>query len=328
MEMKKIEYLLKTINRELENVVWTSKPKELYEPINYILSLGGKRIRPILTIMGFNLYQETEKNYKVLKPALSTEVFHNFTLMHDDIMDNASLRRGKETVHEKWNTSTAILSGDAMMVAAYDLLSHVESDLLTDVLKLFNRCALDVCEGQQYDMNFETLDTVSESDYIYMIKLKTAALLGFSLELGARIGGASGTDAALLREFGINIGIGFQLKDDILDVYGDADKFGKKVGGDIIENKKTFLLIKALELAKGDKISTLNKWLSEDNSDEQAKVHAVTAIYDELGIKELALKEMNTFFDKGFEVLNSLEVSDDKKEPLIELTKYLIDREN
>lgn len=325
--MKKIEYLLKTINSELDTVAWNHRPKELYEPISYILSLGGKRIRPILSVMGFNLYQRPEKNYQVLKPALATEVFHNFTLMHDDIMDNASKRRGKSTVHTKWNVNTAILSGDAMMIAAYDLLSHVESDLLQDVLKLFNRCALDVCEGQQYDMNFETLNTVSESDYLHMIKLKTAVLLGFSLELGARIGGAPATEAAQLREFGNNIGIGFQLKDDILDVYGDEEKFGKKVGGDIVENKKTFLLIKALELANDDQRKELNEWLQAENPDEQEKINAIRNIYDDLEIKSLSLKKMNEYFDKGFELLDSIELADKRKEPLLELTNYLIDRE-
>lgn len=325
--MKQTEYLLKTINRELDEVAFTGRPKELYQPINYILSLGGKRIRPILTIMAFNLYHGPEKNYRVLKAALATEVFHNFTLMHDDIMDNASLRRGKPTVHEAWNESTAILSGDAMMVLAYELLSTVDPDILPDVLKLFNRCALDVCEGQQYDMNFETLDTVSESDYLYMIKQKTAVLLGFCLELGARVAGSTAIEAAQLREFGINIGIGFQLKDDILDVYGDAEKFGKKVGGDIVENKKTFLLIKAQELAEGQNKEILQEWLSKEDADEAEKVAAITSVYDKLRIKQLTTEKMNEYFSKGFELLEKVELSDDKKKPLLEMTQYLIDRD-
>lgn len=301
------------------------QPIQLYEPIRYILSLGGKRLRPVLTLMAHQLFNEDYK--KALFPALGIEVFHNFTLLHDDIMDKAPLRRGNATVHTKWDDNTAILSGDVMLIKAYELLSKTEAQFLPTIFQKFNRCATEVCEGQQYDMNFETVPTVSEEEYIKMITLKTAVLLAFSLEAGAILGGADNTTSKKLYDFGINIGIGFQLMDDLLDVYADASKFGKQVGGDIISNKKTYLLIRALELAKGSTIKELEHWRSIAEFDPSEKVNAVKAIYNELDIKRICESKMNQYFDKGLSLFDSLDVSEEKKNPLRQLTIKLIDRE-
>lgn len=302
-----------------------SNPKELYEPINYILSLGGKRLRPILTLLSYQLFDNEYKH--AIFPALGIEVFHNFTLLHDDIMDNAPMRRGKQTVHEKWNENVAILSGDVMLVKAYDLFLHSEKGDLRTIISKFNKCAAEVCEGQQYDMNFESTDAVSEDEYLEMIRLKTAVLLGFALELGAIIGGAGENISNDLYKFGINIGLGFQLKDDLLDVYADSAKFGKQVGGDIIANKKTFLLIKALENAPEAQQKQLNFWLDKKEFDADEKVREVKAIYDQLGIKYLTEHKMNEFFDNGLAILNNLPVAEEKKQPLKQLALQLIDRE-
>ncbi len=260
-------------------------PSELYTPIDYILSLGGKRIRPLLSLLSFGMFQKNPES--ILKQALAIEVFHNFTLMHDDIMDQAPLRRGKPTVHEKWNANVAILSGDVMLVKAYDLLMDTEPALLPEILRLFNQTAAEVCEGQQFDMNFENLSEVKEEEYIQMIRLKTAVLLGCALKMGAILGGANETESNKLYEFGVNVGVGFQLKDDLLDVFADKAKFGKQVGGDIISNKKTFLLIKAKELAQGKDAEELSYWLDQLDFDKEMKVNAVKAIYEKLGIKAL-----------------------------------------
>lgn len=306
----------------LEEIDLGQNPVELYEPLRYILSLGGKRLRPALALMSYKIFKPDFD--KILVPALSIEVFHNFTLMHDDIMDEAPLRRGKTTVHEKWNTNIAILSGDVMLVKAYELLAESESQYLKEVLQKFNTCAAEVCEGQQFDMNFETEDVVHVDEYINMIRLKTAVLLGFALELGAILAGASKEDAKHLNNFGQYVGIGFQLKDDLLDVYGDAEKFGKQVGGDILCNKKTFLLIRALEKAEGVTEDQLKTWLNESNRDEE-KVAAVTAIYSELEIDHETEAEIQKYFDKGFSEL--LKVNGDTSE-LQSFAENLMAREN
>ena len=312
------------INERITTLNYGTEPDELYEPIRYIMSLGGKRMRPLLVMLAYELFKEDPES--IIDQAIAVEVFHNFTLMHDDIMDEAPLRRGKATVHEKWDANTAILSGDVMLVRAYDLLLDAPGDLRA-IIKAFNDCASGVCEGQQFDMNFEELPTVAEETYINMIRLKTAVLLGFSLKLGAMLAGAGEDEAEKLYEFGVSIGIGFQLKDDLLDVYADQAKFGKQVGGDIIANKKTFLLLKALELADHDQKSKLDQWLSATDFDKAEKVAAVTAIYDEIGIRELTLDKINQWFDKGFEALENLAVAESRKAPMIAFTKYLIDRE-
>ncbi len=301
------------------------RPEELYEPIRYILKLGGKRMRPLLVLLAYMIKRDDYQ--KVLIPALSVEVFHNFTLMHDDIMDNAPIRRGKPTVHEKWDPNIAILSGDTMLVKAYDMLLDVDKELLRTVIQKFNQCAVEVCEGQQLDMNFEQYDNVSEEQYIEMIMLKTAVLLGFSLELGGILSGMSLQNTALLKEFGINIGIGFQLKDDLLDVYGDKEKFGKQVGGDIASNKKTFLLLNALNLASGETKIELDKWLSLEDFEIEEKVTAVTEIYNSLGIKELTEQKIDSYFKLGFEALDKLEAPKERKAQLKSFAEYLINRE-
>ncbi|SDC60377.1 geranylgeranyl diphosphate synthase, type II [Algoriphagus faecimaris] len=318
--------LLSNLENFLAEENFGDSPKELYQPIRYILSLGGKRIRPLLALLSYGLYQDDPE--KILGPAAAIEVFHNFTLMHDDIMDEAPLRRGKATVHEKWNSNVAILSGDVMLIRAYDLLLKSDHQYLPEVIQRFNKTAAEVCEGQQLDMNFETRDEVHEEEYLSMIRLKTAVLLGHALELGALLAGASKSDLENLYEFGVNIGIGFQLKDDLLDIFADQAKFGKQVGGDIISNKKTFLLIKALEIAKGEDLKELMYWLSIKEFDKTEKVDAVKALYEKLGIRQLTEEKMDHYFSKGFDLFESINYQNPVfHETLLELTQGLIHRE-
>ncbi len=317
---------LEAIEQEITRTEYGESPVELYEPISYLMSLGGKRMRPLLTLMAANIFSDNWQ--RAVKPSLGVEVFHNFTLMHDDIMDKSPIRRGKPTVHKKWNENIAILSGDVMLVCAYELMTAVEDDIFKQVIKRFNRTAAEVCEGQQLDMNFASGNVVTEAEYINMIRLKTSVLLGFSLELGGIIARAGQENINLLYEIGTNVGIGFQLKDDILDVYGDPEKFGKQVGGDIIENKKTLLLIEAIEQAKGQpEEKELAYWLSVKDFDKNEKVKAITAIYNKLGIKEIAETRMNEFFNRGLAGLQKLDAPDTRKQPLLELVELLIDRE-
>lgn len=323
---KNADNILQDFENFIQKHPYGQSPSELYEPISYIMNLGGKRIRPLLTLMAYSLYRDDYG--AILGPAAAVEVFHNFTLMHDDIMDNAPLRRGQATVHEKWNHNVAILSGDVMLVKAYDLLLGVENDLFPIVVRQFNKVAAEVCEGQQHDMNFESRDHVSEAEYIDMIRQKTAVLLGFSLWLGAILARASEDDAQKMYEFGVNIGIGFQLKDDLLDVYADQAKFGKQVGGDIISNKKTFLLIKARELAQHPSKELLGNWIKSQAFDRSEKVREVKKIYDELGIKALTETKMQEYFKKGFDGFSQLEVPNQKmKQLLYRLTLDLANRE-
>jgi len=317
--LDKLETFLKTQN-------FGESPKELYEPIDYILSLGGKRVRPLLSLLAYGMYQSGPE--KILSQASAIEVFHNFTLMHDDIMDQAPLRRGQDTVHEKWNANIAILSGDVMLVRAYDLLLNTDPALLPEIIKLFNTTAAEVCEGQQFDMNFESLSVVKEQEYLNMIRLKTAVLLGCALKIGAILGGAGETESNKLYEIGVNIGIGFQLKDDLLDVYADQAKFGKQVGGDIISNKKTFLLIKALELAEGEDSEKLEYWLSQTEFDKEEKVESVKAIYEKLGIKNLTEAKMDRYFNDAMEQLENIEFNNlSYYDELKQITENLIHRE-
>ena len=318
--------LLDKLEKFIQNQKFGESPRELYEPITYILSLGGKRIRPLLSVLAYGLYQNDPK--KILSQATAVEVFHNFTLMHDDIMDQAPLRRGKATVHEKWNHNIAILSGDVMMVKAYDLLLPTEPALLPEVIRLFNKTAAEVCEGQQFDMNFESEPQVTEESYLNMIRLKTAVLLGFALQLGGILAGAGREDIQKLYDFGVNIGVGFQLKDDLLDVFADQSKFGKQVGGDIISNKKTFLLIKALELVKGKEAEELQFWLSQKKFDKEEKVQAVKAIYEKLGIKTLTEDKMSSYFEAGFKQFESISFNHENYfNELRQITEDLIHRE-
>ncbi|RPA66732.1 polyprenyl synthetase family protein [Cyclobacteriaceae bacterium YHN15] len=323
---KDVNKILLDLENHIQGYSYGESPMELYQPISYLMSLGGKRIRPLLTLMAYSLYNDDY--VQILTPAMAVEVFHNFTLMHDDIMDDAPLRRGNATVHEKWNANTAILSGDVMLVKAYDMLLEINPSKLPECLRLFNKTAAEVCEGQQHDMNFETQDTVSEDAYIDMIRQKTAVLLGFALQFGAILADAPETEIQNLYDFGVNIGIGFQLKDDLLDVYADKSKFGKQVGGDIISNKKTFLLLKAKELAKGKDKTELEKWIAAKEFDKEEKVNAVTAIYDGIGIKELTEAKMQEYFDKGFAQYATLKVPNhDTYQALLKLTQNLVNRE-
>ena len=318
-----IDHWKKQIEAEIKAQPFGHQPKSLYEPIRYIMALGGKRLRPLLAMLSYSLYKKDAEN--IVKYAAAVEAFHNFTLLHDDIMDNAPLRRGKPTVHEKWNVNTAILSGDVMLVKVYDMFLDLEKTQLKQVLSKFNQCAAEVCEGQQWDMEFESRKKVSEAEYIEMIRLKTAVLLGFSLELGAILADAPEIDRVALREFGVNIGIGFQLKDDLLDVYADQKKFGKQVGGDIIANKKTYLLIKALQKSRGHDKAELQRWLAAKKFDKRKKVKAVTEIYNRNHIAEQTEQKVNEFFEKGFSELGKMQGD---KSLLLAFTQELIARQS
>jgi geranylgeranyl diphosphate synthase, type II len=314
------------LEAEIKKQKYGKTPDSLYEPIRYLMSLGGKRLRPMLTLLAYSLYKDDVR--RIVPYAVAVEAFHNFTLMHDDIMDKAPLRRGHATVHKKWNVNTAILSGDVMLVKVYDMFLPLPGDTLKTILKAFNQCAAEVCEGQQWDMEFETRNDIDEKQYLNMIRLKTAVLLGFSLELGAILADAPAADCKALREFGVNIGIGFQLKDDLLDAYGDPKKFGKQVGGDILANKKTYLLIKALEKAKGKSAKELNGWLSTAKFKKNDKITAVKAIFDSLGVPALADKKINHFFAKGFLQLENVTADQGRTAYLKNFTEQLIQRQS
>lgn len=298
-----------------------ASPHELYEPIAYMLSMGGKRIRPNLLLIACKLFGGDLK--KAMPAAIAIELFHGFTLVHDDITDNAPLRRNKPSVHAKWNTNIALLSGDAMMIKAYECLAKTPTAHLPAILNLFNETALKVCEGQQFDMNFETRKKVSIDDYLYMISLKTAALLAASLEMGAILGGASKKDSDRIHDFGVNIGMLFQLQDDILDVFGEQEKVGKQTGGDIINNKKTYLLLKAFELAKGNALKELTRLLNSKSAIE--KVKGVTAIYEELNVLQHARKKMDAYYTSAVKSLEPIKAPE--KKILLDLTGALMSRE-
>jgi geranylgeranyl diphosphate synthase type II len=316
--------LQEIIENAIQNVQYPSHPERLYQPISYIMSLGGKRIRPALVLMAADLFG-ADLN-KAIPAALAIETFHNFTLIHDDIMDNAPLRRGKPSVHEKWGVNNAILSGDVMMVESNKHLSMLDTAVLKDALNTFNATAQGVCEGQQLDMEFEERDFVSIEEYINMIRLKTAVLLGGAMKLGAQVAGATAEEAEQLYQFGENIGIAFQLQDDILDVYGDPEKFGKQVGGDIIANKKTLLLLKLKELAGDSDLQELEKQsVSQDFED---KISNTTLLYNKYNIRELATTEMRNYSEKAFNALSALAVPEERKRELILLSNQLMNREH
>ncbi len=325
--MNKLVAYQHIVEEGLSHIPLSGKPTELYEPIRYMLALGGKRMRPALTLFGCDLFDGDIT--KALHAALGLELFHNFTLVHDDIMDKAPLRRNKPTVHHKWDHNIAILSGDAMFVKAYQQICKVDISVLTPVLQIFNDTALFVCEGQQLDMNYEKVQKIRIAEYLHMIELKTAVLLAGSLKIGAVIGGAKPEDAASIYEFGKNIGIAFQLQDDILDVYGEAGKFGKQTGGDIISNKKTFLLLKAMEVAERMpyKREELLQWINAPHFDPRDKVEAVTEIYNFLNIRSLAREEMEKHYQKGLKFLEEIPVSQDKKAALKHMADSLMVRE-
>ena len=324
--MHSIEQLQTIVNKAIADTKYTSEPAELYEPISYLMQLGGKRMRPVLVLISTELFGADV--LKALDAAIGIELFHNFTLMHDDIMDKAPLRRGNPTVHVKWNESAAILSGDVMFVEAYKLMIKVEDSILRDVLDIFSDTASGVCQGQQADMNFEKRDHVGLDEYIEMIRLKTAVLLAGSMQIGALIGGAEKEQADLLYEFGENLGLAFQLQDDILDVYGDPEKFGKQVGGDILADKKTFLLIKARELAKGESALELDKWLNNSDVIPENKVNAITTIYNSIGVRKLAEAEMENYVLKALNALDKIAVDNSRKELLRKFAEHLLIREH
>jgi geranylgeranyl diphosphate synthase type II len=322
--MHSIEQLQALINKAINDTQYNEEPVELYEPISYLMQLGGKRMRPVLVLVATELFGGQVS--KALDAAIGIEIFHNFTLMHDDIMDKAPLRRGKPTVHIKWNESAAILSGDVMFVEAYKLMIKVEDSILRDVLAIFSETASGVCQGQQADMNFENRNDVSLPQYIEMIRQKTAVLLAGSMQIGALIGGAAKDQAKLLYEFGENLGLAFQLQDDILDVYGDPEKFGKQVGGDILSNKKTFMLIKAKELAKGDIANELNHWI-ERSDNPLAKVKAITDIYNQLEVRKLAEIIMEDYVNKALYALDQIAIENNRKSLLRGFAEQLLIRE-
>ena len=313
------------IEKHIQTLSIPDTPAELYEPVRYVLSLGGKRIRPALVLLSCDMFSGGVES--ALIPALAIEVFHNFTLLHDDIMDRSDMRRGNSTVHIKYNENVAILSGDVMSILACRLMNQSPGVVLHTVQNIFTRTAMQVCEGQQYDMNFEEHLTVSEEEYLHMIELKTAVLIAASLKIGAILGGASEKDAEDLYEFGLNMGIAFQLQDDLLDTYGDPDVIGKKRGTDIIDNKKTFLMINALEKASAPEKEELCAWLTREEFDSTEKISAITDIYDKLKIRELTEGRIKDFYAVAMASLKRLNRPEEKKEELFNFASYLMSRQ-
>lgn len=302
--MRTFEEICRTIEEALARLTFDQPPRSLFDPITYTLSLGGKRIRPALALMACDLFGG--KNEDVLQPALGLEVFHNFTLLHDDLMDEADRRRDKPTVHKLWNPNVAILSGDAMLICAYQLVAKANDKA---ILELFSRTALEICAGQQYDMEFESHSDVTEEEYLEMIRLKTAVLLACALKVGAMIGGASTADADALYDYGIHIGLAFQLQDDLLDVYGDPKTFGKNIGGDILCNKKTFLLINALSAASEEQRQVMEDWMARKTYDAQEKIAAFTNLYNELSIRDLTERRIEDYYRMANEDLARLSIA-------------------
>jgi geranylgeranyl diphosphate synthase type II len=306
--------LLDKVNHYITHLTYSRRPKGLYDPVEYVLSLGGKRIRPVFMLSTYNIYKENVD--EILSSAAGIEMYHNYTLLHDDLMDRADLRRGKPTVHKVWNDNTAILSGDTMLVLAYQLMSRCDERYLKSSLDLFSRTAIEVGEGQQFDMEFETRWDVTEEEYIEMIRLKTSVLLAAALQMGALLAGASQEDQQLIYDLGISVGLAFQLQDDFLDVYGDTKTFGKKIGGDILCNKKTYMLINALRLANEEQRAELNRWIAAEQFDPQEKIQAVTALYDAIGIKELCLRKIDSYFEEAMKAFDRWAVPAERKEIL------------
>lgn len=321
--MKSIKELQQIIEKELAGISYPDNPADLYAPIDYVLGLGGKRMRPILLLLAHQLYNQNLE--AAIKPALGIEVFHNFTLLHDDIMDDAPLRRGQQTVHEKWNPNVAILSGDTMLVQAYQLMAEAPAAVLKQSLDVFSKTAIEVCEGQQWDMDFEERDDVTIPEYLKMIEYKTAVLLAGGLKIGALTGGASEEQAQHLYEFGRNMGLAFQLKDDLLDVFGDQEKFGKQVGGDILSNKKTYLYLQSLATAQGAQKDELQHWFSSKEHDAIEKVKAVKGLYEDLNIQKITTDLMHEYHQKAMSHLEELEGD---KRGLEQFAAMLLQRES
>lgn len=316
--------LLDKINAFLQEMPYSRPPKGLYDPIEYELSLGGKRIRPVLMLMAYNLYKEDVET--ILPQAAGLETYHNHTLLHDDVMDKAEMRRNKPTVHRVWNENAAILSGDAMLILAYRLMADCKNDKLKEVLDLFTQTTMEICEGQQWDMEFETRMDVTVDEYIEMIRLKTSVLLAAALKIGACLGGASKEDADLLYDFGVSMGLAFQLQDDWLDVYGNPEIFGKNIGGDILCNKKTFMLITAMTQAEGEQKEELLRWLAADMYEPAEKIAAVTHIYNVLGIGDQCMAKSDAFYAEGLSILERVSLPAERKSMLKEFACSLMNR--
>lgn len=312
------------VNAYIASLPYERKPKSLYDPIEYVLAAGGKRIRPSFVLMAYNLFHDDVD--RILPVATALETYHNYTLLHDDLMDKADMRRGRPTVHKKWDDNTAILSGDTMLVLAYEHLAKCDTKYLKPALDLFTETALEVSEGQQFDMEFETRNDVAEEEYIEMIRLKTSVLLAYALKMGAVVAGASDADANALYAFGEKVGLAFQLQDDLLDVYGDPKVFGKAIGGDITSNKKTFMLINAFNRADAGTRAELERWTTATEFDPAEKIAAVTEIYNRLGIDKLAEQRIKEYFEQSRQHLDELSVSDDRKAVLREYTERMMNR--
>ena len=322
----KAEELLVKVNDFLDNLKYDRKPSGLYDPVKYVLSMGGKRIRPVLMLLSYGLFKDDVES--VLMPACALETYHNYTLLHDDLMDNADMRRGHETVHRKWDANTAILSGDSMLVLAYERMAKCNPVYLSDVLHTFTETALEIGEGQQYDMEFEMRNDVTEDEYIEMIRLKTSVLLACAQKIGAILAGASKQDQDNLYKFGEQIGLAFQLQDDYLDVYGDPKVFGKKVGGDIICNKKTYMLINAYNRADAEQRRELQHWMEAETFNSDEKVAAVTAIYNKVGVDKLAIEKIAYYFEESKKYLDAVQVSDERKAELRLYAQKMMHRKN
>ena len=318
--------ILNKVNAALEQLPYNRQPQSLYEPVKYVLTLGGKRMRPVLMLMAYNLFKEHPED--IMMQALGLETYHNYTLLHDDLMDNADLRRGHQTVHKRWDANTAILSGDSMLVLAYQRMQQCDARHLPAVMDLFTETALEIGEGQQYDMDFETRNDVTEEEYIEMIRLKTSVLLACAMKIGALLGDASERDAELLYKYGEQIGLAFQLQDDLLDVYGDEKIFGKAIGGDITSNKKTYMLINAVNRANSEQRAELMHWIEAKQFDRQQKIAAVTKLYDQIGIRELCEAKINYFFEQSKKYLEQVSVGDERKDLLRRYAGELMERQS
>lgn len=316
--------ILQKINERLDTISGDRKPETLYEPIRYVLSIGGKRIRPVLMMLTYELFRDNSED--IIMPACAIETYHNYTLLHDDLMDNADLRRGHQTVHKKWDANTAILSGDSMLVLAYQRMAQCDQAKLKPVLDLFSKTALEIGEGQQYDMDFEHRNDVTEDEYIEMIRLKTSVLLACSMKIGAILADAPAADADNLYRFGEQVGLAFQLQDDYLDVYGDPSVFGKAIGGDIVSNKKTYMLINAMNRADSEQRRRLSEWIGAKDFDAREKIAAVRAIYDEIGIDRLALEKINHYFRQSRKYIDAVSVDRERKAELMNYVSVMMKR--
>lgn len=316
--------ILKIVNQFIDRLPYDRRPSSLYEPIKYVLSLGGKRIRPVLMLLAYNLYKDDPES--ILMPAVGLETYHNYTLLHDDLMDNADLRRGHETVHKRWDANKAILSGDSMLVLAYQRMQQCDQRHLQAVLDVFTQTALEIGEGQEYDMSFETRNDVTEQEYIEMIRLKTSVLLACAVKTGAILADADEEDITNLYKFGEQLGLAFQLQDDLLDVYGDPAVFGKAIGGDITSNKKTYMLINAVNRATPEQRQELMAWMTAKEFNRDEKVRAVTALYDQIGIRQLCEQKINYYFDECRKFLANVKVSDQRKQILLDYTDEMMKR--